>query len=269
MRKVKLVFLSLAVVTLSFITAGYLYTEDKVSNLGGNIGSYSFDMGIYSSPEMDNSILSLGTLLSFNMGVIGEEFISFENNTLQNKWRDLIASDPSLAYSAFDIYSNTFIESYKASFEESKNSLITYYRENPDEDSEVLIAKAESLNSSDGLRKSVDNMSKYNKLIDELLKLDDATLNRYMKSVAKDPCCFYSETVQQVEAVELRKWLGLKSFISQDEASDPNLPWTGNFPMDLILLTNRVSTNYPKWTNRKFLQEAKKFSLHVQKNLKY
>lgn len=269
MKKVKLVFLIIAAVTLSFITAGYLYTEDKVSSLGGNIGSYSFDMGLYSTPEMDLTTMSLGTLLSFNMGIISEEFISFENNTMQNKWRDLIASDPNLAYSAFDMYSNTFVESYKASFEESKNSFITYYLENPDQDSEVLVAKAESLNASEELRKSVDNMSKYNKLIDELLKLDDATLNRYMKSVAKDPCCFYSETVQPVEAIELRKWLGIKAFISQEEASYPNLPWTGNFPMDLILLTNRVSTNYPKWTNRKFLQEAKKFSLHVQKNLKY
>jgi hypothetical protein len=269
MKKVKIVFVSLALITLAFITAGYLYTEDKVSSLGGNIGSYSFDMGLYSTPEMDYTTMSLGSLLSFNMGVISEEFISFENNTKQNKWRDLIASDPSLAYSAFDLYSSTFVESYKSSFEESKNILISYYTANPDEDSEVLIAKAESLNASDQLRKSVDNMSKYNGLIDELLKLDDATLNRYMKSVAKDPCCFYSETVKPVQAVELRKWLGTKSFISQEEATYPTLPWTGTFPMDLILLSNRVSTNYPKWTNRKFLQEAKKFSLHVQKNLKY
>ncbi|MFM7666575.1 MAG: hypothetical protein ACKO7D_00120 [Bacteroidota bacterium] len=269
MKKIKWVFLILTGVTLSFITAGYLYTEDKVSNLGGNIGSYSFDMRLYSTPEIDYSTISLGTLLSFNMGIIGEEFVSFENNTMQNKWRDLIASDPNLAYSAFDLYSTTFVESYKASFEESKNILISYYTENPDENSEELIAKAESLNAADELQKSVDNMSNYNKLIDELLKLDDATLNRYMKSVAKDQCCFYSETVKPVEAVELRKWLGSKSFISQEEASYPTLPWTGTFPMDLILLSNRISTNYPKWTNRKFLQEAKKFSLHVQKNLKY
>lgn len=269
MKKVKIAFITFTVITLSFITAGYLYTEEKVSSLGGSIGSYSFDMCIYSTPEFDNSVLTLGSLLSFNMGVIGEEFITYENNSIKNKWRDLIASDPTLAYTAFDLYSNSFVESYKASFEDAKLNLITYYTENPDEYSDEYISKAQSANSTEVLRKSVDNMKRYNSLIDELLKLDDATLNRYMKSVAKDPCCFWSETEKPVEAVELKKWLASKSFISPEEATYPSLTWTGTFPMDLILLTNRVSSNYPKWTNRKFLQEAKKFSLHVQKNLKY
>jgi hypothetical protein len=269
MKKVKIAFITFTVITLSFITAGYLYTEEKVSGLGGNIGSYSFNMCIYSTPEFDNSVLTLGSLLSFNMGVIGDEFITYENNSIKNKWRDLIASDPTLAYTAFDLYSNSFVESYKASFEDAKLNLITYYTENPDEYSDEYISKAQSANSTEVLRKSVDNMKRYNSLIDELLKLDDATLNRYMKSVAKDPCCFWSETEKPVEAVELKKWLASKSFISPEEATYPSLTWTGTFPMDLILLTNRVSSNYPKWTNRKFLQEAKKFSLHVQKNLKY
>ena len=34
MKKVKIVFISLALITLAFVTAGYLYTEDKVSSLG-------------------------------------------------------------------------------------------------------------------------------------------------------------------------------------------------------------------------------------------
>ena len=78
-------------------------------------------------------------------------------------------------------------------------------------------------------------MKKYDKLIGELLKLDDATLNRYIDSA---------------------------QYVAQDFGFR-------EFPGDLITLTSRVSTNYPKWTNRKFLLEAQKFSLHVQKNLKY
>jgi hypothetical protein len=132
-----------------------------------------------------------------------------------------------------------------------------------------MLLKANSLNSKNALKKSVENMKNYDKLISELLKLDDVTLNKYIKSIAKDPSCFWSETEKPIEAVQLRKWLGSKSFITPKQASNPSLPYYGNFPSDLILLTNRVSSNYPKWTNRKFLQEAKKFSTHVQKNLKF
>lgn len=268
MKSVKIGFIALAVITLSFITSGHLYTKEKVAELGANIGVYSFDMALYSENPQDG-VMGLASLLTSNMGILGEEFISYENNKRENKWRDLIASNPSLAYSAFDMYSTTFIENYQTSFEEYKNTMITSFKENPSEYSDRMLLKANSLNSKNALKKSVENMKKYDKLISELLKLDDVTLNKYIKSIAKDPSCFWSETEKPIEAVQLRKWLGSKSFITPEQASNQSLPYYGNFPSDLILLTNRVSSNYPKWTNRKFLQEAKKFSMHVQKNLKY
>jgi hypothetical protein len=156
MKKVKIGFIALAVITLSFITTGHLYTKEKVAELGANIGVYSFDMALYSENPQDG-VMGLASLLTSNMGILGEEFISYENNKRENKWRDLIASNPSLAYSAFDMYSTTFIENYQTSFEEYKNSMITSFKENPSEYSDRMLLKANSLNSKNALKKSVEN----------------------------------------------------------------------------------------------------------------
>ena len=229
MKKIKVVFITLAVITLSFITESYLYTKEKVYALGEEMGSYNFmvnEIDINNS-DLNLSDLNLGTLLKINFWGLEEFIIRDEDyNIKNNKWRDLIASNPSLAYTAFDLYSSAFIEGYKSSFEEAKK----YSNRTDAEQSRI-----NSLNSTSSLKSNVNSMKKYDKLIGELLKLDDATLNRYIDSA---------------------------QYVAQDFGFR-------EFPGDLITLTSRVSSNYPKWTNRKFLLEAQKFSLHVQKNLKY
>ena len=271
MKKIKVVIITLAVITLSFITESYLYTKEKVYELGKNLGADNFWRNDEPNDENIANItyddLNLGTLLSINFWGLEEFIIRDEDDHIKNnKWRDLIASNPSLAYTAFDLYSSSFIEGYKSSFEESKKQVlldITQNNSTDDEKSRLLVSRINSLNSTSSLKSNVNSMKKYDKLIGELLKLDDATLNRYIKSASKDPSCFWSETEEPVEALELRKWLK-KNWMEGKE----NL-YFAYFPGDLIALTNRVSSNYPKWTNRKFLLEAQKFSLHVQKNLKY
>ena len=233
MKKIKVVIITLAVITLSFITESYLYTKEKVYELGETMGR--FDFSVNSEPNDENianityNDLNLGTLLSINFWGLGEFIIRDEDYYIKNnKWRDLIASNPSLAYTAFDLYSSSFIEGYKSSFEEAKK----YSNRTDAEQSRI-----NALNSSSALKSNVNSMKKYDKLIGDLLKLDDAALNRYIA----DDAAVYDD--------------GDGGFRV--------------FPGDLIALTSRVSSNYPKWTNRKFLLEAQKFSLHVQKNLKY
>jgi len=230
MKKIKVVFITLAVITLSFITESYLYTKEKVYELGKNMGGYNLmvnEIDINNSDLNLSDELNLGTLLSSNFSGLEELIIRDDNyNIKSNKWRDLIASNPILAYTAFDLYSSSFIEGYKSYFEEAKK----YSNRTDAEQSRI-----NALNSSSALKSNVNSMKKYDKLIGDLLKLDDATLTRYIDS-------------------------------AQYEAQDGGFRV---FPGDLIALTSRVSSNYPKWTNRKFLLEAQKFSLHVQKNLKY
>ena len=109
-------------------------------------------------------------------------------------------------------------------------------------------------------------MDKYQNLIDELLKLDDNRLNSFISSVPKDACCSYEN---QIEATEFKKWLLEKNIISINDVESPSLPWVSIYPTDLLLLSFRVSSSYPTWTNRRFLQEVKKFSVHVEENFKY
>jgi hypothetical protein len=125
-----------------------------------------------------------------------------------------------------------------------------------------------SKNHEDYLRLTLGNMRKYQSLIDDLLKLEDSKLNSMINSISKDPVAFYSETEQPIEAKELKKWLITNGYITRvEDLSYKSMPSFYGFPTDMILLTRRISSSYPSWTNRRTLQEMKKFSLHVQNKL--
>jgi predicted AlkP superfamily phosphohydrolase/phosphomutase len=112
-------------------------------------------------------------------------------------------------------------------------------------------------------------MRKYQNLIDDLLKLDDSELNSLINSISKDPIAFeYGTEGEPIEAKELKKWLVMNGYInSVDQMNNTMMPYYSMFPTDVILLTRRISRFYPDWTNRKTLEEMKKFSVHVQNNL--
>jgi hypothetical protein len=258
--KKKIFILSLAFITViasALIINAHLYTKERVFNLGKAIGGNAW----YGPRD-------LGTLLSTNMNEIPSEFFDYESG--QNKWRDLIANDPTLAYSAVDYYYNDFTEGFKEGFEQEKKYQLSYMLKNNSNNnySEYDVERALSKNSEDYLRLTVGNMRKYQSLIDDLLKLDDSKLNSMINSISKDPVAFYSDTESPVEAKELKRWLITNGYInSMDEIANKSMPYYGHFPSDVILLTRRISSSYPSWTNRRTLQEMKKFSLHVQNKL--
>ena len=255
------ILLSLAFVTIiasALIINAHLYTKERVFNLGKSIGGSAW----YGPKD-------LGILLRINMNEIPSEFFNYE--TGQNKWRDLIASDPTLAYSAVDYYYNDFLEGFKEGFEEQKKYELSSMLTNKSNNnySEYDVERVLSKNSDDFLRLTMGNMRKYQNLIDDLLKLEDTKLNTLINSISKDPVALdYSENIEPVEAKELKKWLVLNGNITnEEEMTNKIMPSFYNFPTDVILLTRRISSSYPSWTNRRTLQEMKKFSLHVQSKL--
>ena len=258
MKKKKVFLVSIALfllVATSMIINVHLYTKEQVYNLGKSIGEGSW----FGSQD-------LGSLLTNNMQEISPSF--FVSN--KNGWRDLIASNPTLAYSAVDYYYNDFLEGFKDGFDEQKKSQLGYMLKNNSGGnySEYDIDMALSKNSDDFLRITVANIKKYQSLIDDLLKLDDSKLNSMINSISKDPMAFYSENEQPTEAKELKKWLITNGYITDlDEIAYKSMPYYGRFPSDVILLTRRISSSYPSWTNRRTLEEMKKFSLHVQNKL--
>lgn len=256
--KKKIFIFSLVFITVigsALILNAHLYTKDRVFSLGKIIGGNSW----YGSQD-------LGSLLVNNMYEIPSSF--FDSN--KNEWRDLIASDPTLAYSAVDLYYNDFLEGFKEGFEEQKKYELSSMLKNKSNNnySEYDVERTLSKNSDDYLRLTMGNMRKYQSLVDDLLKLDDSKLNSMINSISKDPIAFYSDTEQPVEAKELKRWLISNGYITNlDEIANKSMPYYGQFPSDVILLTRRISSSYPNWTNRRTLQEMKKFSLHVQNKL--
>jgi hypothetical protein len=253
------ILLSLAFVTIiasALIINIHLYTKDRVFKLGYSIGYSSHD-----------GSLDLGELLRYNYNQIPNEF--FNDQTGENKWRSMLATDPTLAYTAVDLYSSEFLVGFKVGFEERKKNQITSMINDKKNYSEYEIEMVLSKNHEDFLRLTLGNIRKYQNLIDDLLKLDDSKLNLLINSISKDPVALdYSENIEPVEAKELKKWLVLKGYITNvDEMNYKIMPTFYNFPTDLILLTRRISSSYPSWTNRRTLQEMKKFSLHVQNKL--
>jgi DNA replicative helicase MCM subunit Mcm2 (Cdc46/Mcm family) len=253
------ILLSLAFVTIiasALIINIHLFTKDRVFELGHSIG--------YSS---HNGSLDLGNLLIYNYSRIPNDF--FNEQTGENKWRSMLATDPTLAYTAVDLYSSEFLEGFKVGFEERKKNQITSMINDKKNYSEYEIEMVLSKNHEDFLRLTLGNMRKYQNLIDDLLKLDDSKLNLLINSISKDPVALdYSENIEPVEAKELKKWLVLNGYITNvDEMNYKIMPTFYNFPTDVILLTRRISSSYPSWTNRRTLQEMKKFSLHVQNKL--
>ena len=260
MKKKKIFFISLSillVIATSMIINAHLYTKERVYNLGKSIGESSW----YGPTD-------LGNLLTLNMWQIPSELFDYEKN--QNKWRDMVAADPTLAYAAVDMYSSDFLEGFKDGFEEQRKLQLGYMMKNNSNNtySEYDLELALSKNSDDFLRLTFGNMKKYQSLIDDLLKLDDSKLNTLINSISKDPMVFYSDTEQPVEAKELKKWLIANGYINKvEEMANKSMPYYGQFPTDVVLLTRRISTAYPSWSNRRTLQEMKKFSLHVQNKL--
>lgn len=177
MKKFKILLISSVVITFSFLTAGHLYTKMLVSDIAYRYAERVFNANVFGEGDdgeinPENTNLSLGRLLQINMGSISanSNLIYLEGDEVKNKWKELIISDPSLAYTSIDLYSETFKESYTNSFNEIKQEFISQMGEGYSEWESEKLNLAKSLNSEVLLKQNIESMKKYQALIDELLK---------------------------------------------------------------------------------------------------
>lgn len=110
-------------------------------------------------------------------------------------------------------------------------------------------------------------MDRYENLIQDLLSLSNEKLNEF---VAEIP----NQQWSGQETIELQQWFvdnGHLTKVPQEyQWGDPSHEgaWMiGTYPVDILLLTHRIGQDYPDWTPRKFLAEAKKFSYTVKTKL--
>lgn len=120
-------------------------------------------------------------------------------------------------------------------------------------------------------------MKHYDVLIDNLVKLDDKTLNAYMYEI-RARFNFNQSRMDQEKTNEFRDWLIEKKLLAPLPEGKEYYPWGGDaikdgawnfyeYPCDLLFLAVRVKDDYPEWDYKKFFKEVKKFSNYVYKDL--
>lgn len=270
MKKIKVFLVSLILVlglASAMIISTQLYIKEQVSEIGQRVGSDAYWTGR----------IDLGGLLALNYNYV---YAHINEETGENEWRNMLAANPTLAYTAVDLYSTDFLEGFKEGFEKGKKENVIQMNDHNTqaEDSMAIYSNNDfdvvrNKDYKNYLRLTLANMRKYQILIDDLLKLDDTKLNSLINSITKDPVAItldenWEPVEKPIEAKELKNWLVSNGHITTPwEMSSDGMPSYYAFPTDMILLTRRISSSYPDWTNRKTLEEMKKFSVHVQKKL--
>jgi len=246
------------------------YTQKKIDTLGvmaagkAVSGSGWYKRGDQMSSQPNN--LYLGQLLyaniySHNPG--DGTWWGAGNSTsdvYKNGWRTMIVNKPSLAYVAVKQYGPSFFTAFDNSLMETKNTIITQWKDGAE--------RAPVLNKFSRSQYWKDQriiMGRYDRLINALLKLNDAKLNQFVADMD-------SQLWKGNESTELQRWLlnnQLIGAIPQEYkwGDDPymggwSLSW---YPVDILFLARRVSRDFPQWTPRKFLMEAKWFGEEARK----
>lgn len=252
-----------------------LYTKQKIDLLVRIISNkIHYNWSIWLRITNDNSAypkpVYLGTLLFANTLTYDNREVSndtypyrMDNAALEKYklgWRNTLISNPKLAYNAIYLYGEYFIDKFN-------NELITYYK------NEVEKQRGDKNISQFLQTYSVDFFwnrehyifSLYEMLMKKLLLLDDKQLNEMVSILTPDLISkrwgSTSEFSNTLESSALIKWLkeeGLIEFGYGDLCK---------YPLDILILTNRIYREYPEWTPRKFLTEVQRFSMEVKKIL--
>ena len=109
MKKTKVFLVSLILViglASAMVISTQLYTKERVSEIGIIVGYNAFQQGS----------LDLGSLLYINY-----DYRFLNEETGENNWRNMLAADPTLAYTAVDLYSTDFLEGFEEGFEENSD----------------------------------------------------------------------------------------------------------------------------------------------------
>ena len=112
-------------------------------------------------------------------------------------------------------------------------------------------------------------LKRHKTLIDELLKLDETTLNTYMTEIKER----FDNYRWRAPFGSMHKWMLEKDLITPPSeefyARDDKDDWSYfTYPCDLLYLATRVKNDYPKkWDYPAFFKEVKKFIEYVEKDL--
>ena len=268
------VIISIGCLAFSAKFVAEFYTQKKIDKLAITTASSAVrGSGWYKKLDQMSSQpnqLHLGELLYGNVHAADPEngtywaAGNYTSEIYKNGWRKMMVEKPSLAYDAIKMFGPSFFKAFESELMVQKQSIIDNWKDGPQ--------RGAVLNKFSSQRYWADQsrmIDQYTKLINELLKLSDSQLNRFIEST--DSQLWGGST-----ATELQTWLYNKRLIG---AMPQNYKWGQDrymggwsvswYPLDLLFLTRRVSRDYPNWTPRRFLTEAKFFGAEAKKYMPY
>ena len=211
----------------------YNYQTKKWINVKDKNNNYVYRDDIVSP-------LSLSDILDENQDALSDEdWANYIN------WKSVIANNPSLAYAALELYGDLIIRQI--------GSRLDYRASQPD----YSFKHSDSYTKKKFWDANIRSIKKHQRLIDKLLELSDKDLNYFITT----------NDISSAASFEFNSWLTKKDLLNIDNmgcswaTQDANQYYC--YPGDLLCLTKRVFERHPKWTPRKFLTEAKKFSNEV------
>jgi len=231
-----------------------LYSTKKAVSLGQNLAGQIVNPSFPNSPS-----LSLGNLLYSNLHTQIKEEQQAGRATpteYKNGWRKILAKNPKLAYAALNNYGPDVIKAFNQEF-------LKQTKKNQSDKLPTISVKTALKSYWQNQRQLLD---KYQLLTQKLLNLPDSTLNNFVKEIAWEQEWFDFENERL--ATKTQSWLLRNSLIEKLPNHNyeyglrlhEQIWYFGLYPLDLLLLTARISHDYPEWTPRKFLTEALKFS---------
>ncbi len=300
MKKIiKLIAIIAVSISLIAATVGayHLYTKTQVINMAHKVADVRWNEG---TPNP----IHLGNLLYANIHTNIDKkpyFITKDRDTIwwglskdyagmytpktyKTGWRTALANNPNLAYTALKMYGKIVIKTIKHDIVKAHQKEIS-----PDarwnvcniispksaiEEWRIDSAKTATKLANFSIDKYWENekkiIDKYQLLIENLLKLSDPKLNEFINEIGGEQ--EYCDCNNGRTAIKTQKWLLSKELIKKIHSSSYDIygesPWyLMVYPVDLLLLTYRVSKDYSKWTPRTFLTEVLKFSKEIERFL--
>ena len=261
MKKILIVLIALTTTLVSMTVVTDLYTRNQIDSLIDEIcHSYSPYIYLkeynYQTKKWENvkdknnnyvyredvvNPLSFMDLLNMNKyALTNEDWKDYSN------WKLVIANNPSLTYTALDLYGDLIIRQIGSRLDYLANQRTDY-----------SFKKSDSYTKKKFWDANTKSIKQYQKLIDILLELSDKDLNYFI----------ITNDVSDAASYEFNSWLKNKNLLNIDHMGNSWATQNANeyycYPGDLLCLTKRVFERHPQWNPRKFLTEAKKFSNEV------
>lgn len=130
LRKVFVAFAILGFLSFTLALAAHLYTKDKTIKLAEEIaGDLSWELGYYRGPIKPISPIYLGSVLLSNIHANGSDGGMYTSDAYVSGFKDVLAANPDLAYKAWDLYKDDFINAFEEKIEKTVEEKITKLKE--------------------------------------------------------------------------------------------------------------------------------------------